>query len=150
MSKKIIEWKFGGPEDALEIIRNLETKKILTAEKLVENAEDENSPLHPLFQWDNDKAGHLYRLTQARNIINNVKITVISNGEQRVIPAFEITTSNDEKIYKLITTFTRTQKEVLIDEILSTIKTLNFKLKTLKDIGVDDENINKALKELMV
>ena len=42
---------------------------ILYPESVVAVAEDRNSPLHKCFTWDDKKAGHLYRIWQARCLI---------------------------------------------------------------------------------
>ena len=38
-------------------------------EIVLSDAKKPTSPLHKYFEWDNEKAGHLYRLTQARELI---------------------------------------------------------------------------------
>lgn len=47
---------------------------LLLAHKVVEAATDELSPLHTLFQWNDVKAGHSFRLQQAERLIRTVKI----------------------------------------------------------------------------
>lgn len=49
---------------------------ILTPQSVVQEARDSNSPLHSLFDWDNDSAGEKYRIWQARQVINHQKVTV--------------------------------------------------------------------------
>lgn len=44
-------------------------KGLLQPEKVVETAKDEKNILHGCFEWDDRKAGHEYRLYQARQII---------------------------------------------------------------------------------
>ena len=46
----------------------------LTAEHVIAEAEDEDSPLHTHFQWDDEKAAHMHRLKQARDLIGAVEI----------------------------------------------------------------------------
>lgn len=48
--------------------------KVLTAAAVVADAQSPSSPLHSFFEWDDVKAGHLYRLEQARAIIRSVHI----------------------------------------------------------------------------
>jgi hypothetical protein len=52
-----------------ELLRIYEERGELTPSIVVEEAEDEESPLHDRFEWDNDKAAHEYRLAQARTLI---------------------------------------------------------------------------------
>lgn len=44
----------------------------LTNDLVLQNAEDEDSPIHELFEWDDAVAGHKYRLTQATQLIINL------------------------------------------------------------------------------
>jgi len=48
----------------------------LRAGDVVDAARDTGSPLHHLFEWDDDKAGEAYRLLQAAELIRRVKIVV--------------------------------------------------------------------------
>lgn len=57
----------------------------LTAKNLVERARNKNSPLHNLFDWDNESAGDKYRVQQAIWIINDIKFYV----EDKELYAFE-------------------------------------------------------------
>ena len=43
--------------------------------EIVEAAKDEESELHKCFEWDDTKAAHKYRLTQARTLVLNLVIT---------------------------------------------------------------------------
>jgi len=46
----------------------------LTPDLVVQDAEDADSPLHELFEWDDGVAGHKYRLDQARQVITSVRV----------------------------------------------------------------------------
>jgi hypothetical protein len=45
----------------------------LTPSTVVEAATPSTSPLHPRFEWDDQVAGHKYRLNQARQLIRQVR-----------------------------------------------------------------------------
>ena len=47
-------------------------KQRLAAEKLLEEATPEDSRLHEIFQWDDAKAGHQHRLSQARHLLRSI------------------------------------------------------------------------------
>jgi len=59
--------------EELEAIRDTHGG-VLRPEDIVEYARDEETELHSRFEWDDEKAGHEYRLWQARQI---VRVTVI-------------------------------------------------------------------------
>lgn len=42
--------------------------------QVVEAAEPEDSPLHPHFEWNNERAGDAYRLDQARTLIRSIRV----------------------------------------------------------------------------
>lgn len=48
----------------------------LTPENVVKSARDPNSPMHPLFEWDNKVAATKYRLSQARTLITDFYVVV--------------------------------------------------------------------------
>jgi hypothetical protein len=61
----------------------------LTTEDTVSEAKAEANPLHPVFDWNDETAGHKWRLEQARYLIRNITITVEKpSGEQVPIRAF--------------------------------------------------------------
>lgn len=47
----------------------------LTARRVVDAAKPEVAPLHPAFEWDDDKAADEFRLIQARTLIRAIVVT---------------------------------------------------------------------------
>ena len=68
-----------------EINRIYQEHNGITPSLLVEEAKNPDSILHHLFEWDDEKAGHAYRLDQARQIITSVKVNIVS--ETKMISA---------------------------------------------------------------
>lgn len=60
----------------------------LTADSVVTEAKDKSNPLHKCFEWNNTKAGHQYRLEQARGLIRCIVIKKEINNEQKEVRAF--------------------------------------------------------------
>ena len=89
-------------KQVIDTIVTIEKTKGLTAQALVEEAEQRDSPIHDFFEWDNSKAGEEWRLQQARALINEVKVII----DQKEFFAFENVSvgENDEKqrVYKSI------------------------------------------------
>ena len=56
----------------------------VTPSALLEAARNEESPAHAAFEWDDTKAGHLYRLVQARTLIRKVHV-IIEDQPQRMV-----------------------------------------------------------------
>jgi len=72
-----------------EKLRLMMRSEGITASELIEMARPKDSPFHDLFEWDNKKAAHEFRLMQARNLIRTVNVFIdkdpeISNSEKLV------------------------------------------------------------------
>lgn len=59
------------------LIQTRERHGVLTPQAVVEDARPEGAPLHDRFEWDDAKAGELYRVDQARALIRSVKISYV-------------------------------------------------------------------------
>lgn len=126
-----------------ELTRLQEVNRILTPEVVVRAAEDNNSILHKLFEWDDNKAAYNWRLQQARTILNNIEVTIITDGEPREIAVFEVTTRSEG--YKSVDTFTNEDVDFVRASILRQLNTMKHKLKTYKEFDKVLFYINKAI-----
>ena len=126
-----------------ELTRLQEVNRILTPEVVVRAAEDNNSILHKLFEWDDNKAAYNWRLQQARTILNNIEVTIITDGEPREIAVFEVTTRSEG--YKSVDTFTNEDVDFVRASILRQLNTMKSKLKTYKEFDKVLFYINKAI-----
>jgi hypothetical protein len=59
---------------ALDAIRLAHPQGLLVPDAIVTAAEAPDSPLHDLLEWDDDKAGHLYRIGQAQGICRHAML----------------------------------------------------------------------------
>jgi hypothetical protein len=59
----------------------------LTKEAVVEDARSTKSPLHKIFEWDNDVAAEKFRLEQARFLIKSISV-VVSEEQTAPVRAF--------------------------------------------------------------
>lgn len=60
----------------------------LTADLVVKDAEDDTSPLHKYFEWDDKKAAHQHRLDTARALIRSVEIKITVFKKEAKVPAY--------------------------------------------------------------
>lgn len=58
----------------VELLRIREERGELTAQAVLEDAREPDSPLHVAFVWDDGLAAERYRMNQARNLIRSIKI----------------------------------------------------------------------------
>ena len=126
-----------------ELTRLQKVNRILTPEVVVRAAEDNNSILHKLFEWDDNKAAYNWRLQQARTILNNIEVTIITDGEPREIAVFEVTTRSEG--YKSVDTFTNEDVDFVRASILRQLNTMKSKLKTYKEFDKVLFYIDKAI-----
>ena len=126
-----------------ELTRLQEVNRILTPEVVVRAAEDNNSILHKLFEWDENKAAYNWRLQQARIILNNIEVTIITDGEPREIAVFEVTTRSEG--YKSVDTFTNEDIDFIRANTLRQLNTMKHKLKTYKEFEKVLFYIDKAI-----
>ena len=137
------------PDKALsEIQKAEELFGKITAENVLKIAQDQNSEIHNLFEWDDSNAAHNYRLVQARQIINNIEVKVISNNEPYYIPAFEISKNDGKPQYKLVETMSIDERKRVIDNTIESINSLKNKLAIYKSLGKAIYFLDSAIDEL--
>lgn len=56
----------------------------ITPKDIVDDARNDNSPLHPFFEWSDSKAAEQYRLQQARGLIRSVVAIYVSDKNPAV------------------------------------------------------------------
>jgi hypothetical protein len=125
----------------LERLQNL--YNTLSPEIIIEAAQRKRSVLHPLFEWDDTKAAYNYRIQQARTLLNNIQVTIISDGESRKIDVYEVTSYKNS--YKAIDTFTDEDIEYVKNGIISDLNYLKDKLKLYKEFDKVRYFIEQAL-----
>lgn len=86
--EKLIKYSFNtgyvikglNPQITGEILENIANQygKIDT-ENVIEVAKNESNHLHSYFEWNNDRAGDLYRKEQAGQLIRAVNVTIVEN-----------------------------------------------------------------------
>lgn len=73
---------------AAEIARIAGKSGEITPERVVEAARDKKSPLHDCFEWDDAKAGHAWRIAQARVLLRGVPMEVKTATATMHVPAY--------------------------------------------------------------
>lgn len=66
----------------------------VTSENVLESAKAEDSPIHNIFEWDDTKAAHQYRLKQAVVLICNLHVDV---GEKKPLKVAAYMNVSEEK-----------------------------------------------------
>jgi len=55
---------------------------VITPDVVLADAEDETSPLHSYFEWDDSIAGVKFRIEQARTLIRSVRLVLVEKKHQ--------------------------------------------------------------------
>lgn len=142
-------WKMKGlakkvnpQEAAIELQRIQSIYGVITPELIVTEANDIKSVLHPIFEWDDSKAAFNYRLQQARILLNNIQVTIKTDGGSREISVFEVTSLKEG--YKSIDSFTTDDVDYIKSSILQQLKYLKNKLSFYKQFDKARELIEQA------
>lgn len=140
------QWKVPGimPVDAQtagnELQRIYERDGVIEPETVVEESENPSAPLHSCFEWDDEKAAHKYRITQAQNIIR--AIVVVDEAKQPETRAFV----NVQREYHPVSVVVRNpeKREILLQNALNELRWFERKYHTLQELS----NVFAAIKEV--
>lgn len=134
------------PDEAIKELERIESEYgSLTAENLMTAATDEDSLFHSLFTWNDSEAARLYRLSEARHLLNNIEVRVIHDGSERRIPVFEVVKRPEGRVYKHVDSFT---KEDIMQVKSDAVRAFNYwksKLAVYKEF----ENIIPKIDEVI-
>lgn len=78
---------------------------------VLNEAKPASSPLHPFFEWDDAKAGHNYRIVQARHLIRSVEIIRDDGQTEKLIHVPNVLGGHLEGDYKPISAVVASQSE---------------------------------------
>ena len=74
-------------DDRYKALKKLEKKNgDIEIDAILDEAEDEDSVLHDYFEWDNGKAGHAHRRTQAKQLLREYKFMIVTEEVVRYSP----------------------------------------------------------------
>jgi len=128
---------------------------MLKSQIIVDEAREENNPIHECFEWDDCKASELYRRYQAINLINHIVIIDIKDGEENEVPFLvnvKIVDSDEEDRGYI------SFEELIKDELLYTqylngliqeLITLKAKIKNFEELMGIYKEIDKVQKNLI-
>jgi len=152
---KKYEWKMKSfakgiePDLAVEEFERIEgLYGSLTAEHILKAAEPEDSILHPLFEWDDDKAAEKYRLQQARSIINNIEVKIVADGAARNIAVYEIVNLGENRAYKHIESLTPNDVEWIRKSTLRELNSVKLKLAVYSKFNAALKHIDLAIESI--
>lgn len=137
----------------LERLDSLRGGKI-TADEVVAAARKADSPLHNEFEWDDKKAGHQYRLDQARALIRTIRVE--HRVEERIVKAVVYVRDPDvepnEQGYVRLATLVGDQERQrrLVRQELERISGSMKRLAEIKEVLQFRDKIDAMVEELEV
>jgi len=141
--------------EEIERIKAKHGIKMLKSKTIVDEARDENSPIHEYFEWDDSKASELYRRQQAVNLINRIVVVEIKDGEEKEVP-FLVNVKivdADEEDRGYISFDELIEDELLYDQYLNgliqELITLKAKIKNFEELMGIYREIDKVQKKLI-
>ena len=162
--EKQYQWKMASfakkidPDEAMNEIQRIENLYgKITAQTVLTAAKDKDCILHKLFEWDDSKAAERYRMAQARTLINNIEVKIISDGEERHIPVYEVVNivaedDSDEqpgRQYKHINTLTYDEVGQVKAATVRALNNLKFKLSVYRQFDKVVNHLESAIEELV-
>lgn len=125
----------------------LESMGRLTAEELVNVSRPEDAPTHKAFEWDDAKAGELYRREQARSYIRAI-VVLPEDGKESEPQKVYYNIARAEPTYKSITAIMQSDEDTerLLGLALAELARAKNKYKNLKQLSqvfraIDDAQI---------
>ena len=126
----------------------------ITPELLLESSRDEESVMHPCFEWNDGKAAEKYRIVQAKGIINNIVCVAVSDKKERrqePSKAFVNVSSGKEKgTYRSVQIAMNDEstRRIVLNNALMELKNFERKYNSLKELASVFEEIERVSKEI--
>lgn len=132
------QWKVPGviPVDAQtagEVLERIYSRDgVIDPETVVKESEAPSAPLHNCFEWDNEKAAHKYRITQAQGIIRAI-VAVDETDHTPETRAFV----NVNREYQPVSVVIRNpeKRDVLLQNALCELRWFERKYQALKELA---------------
>jgi len=137
----------------------VDTGEPVTASRLLELSEPEDAPSHDAFTWDNDIAGHEYRLIQARTWIRKIEV-IVKNKPTPLAHVPSILTDVREGKYVPISIIKGGEYEAALNEAKKSLDVAINRVaqlevvakpkrkRAIKEIGRELEKSKEGLKDL--
>jgi hypothetical protein len=120
----------------IERIKALEIAGIITADAVLEDAKNEESPLHKYFEWDDSKAATMFRKDQARELIRSVRLVLVEDKFQIATVAYvrNPDAAHDEQGYSSVMSL-RTDKDRARRALVAELQRAENALQRAYDVG---------------
>lgn len=145
----VYRWKIPGiiPVDAQtageELDRIYKRDGVLSPDAIVKDNTDPSAPLHNCFEWDNEKAAHKYRVSQAQEIIRTIIYIPEETNDNQPVRAF-VSVAKEYHPTKIVMQ-DEYKKSTLLEAALADLRAFKRKYESLVELS----NIFDAISNLM-
>jgi hypothetical protein len=161
MKQEIKEWKWQLPGvkerhgltakqvyDELQKIRK-DNGGELSPSIIIKCASHEDHPLHNFFKWDDAIAANLWREHEARKLIRDIHVVVISSGQAKDVRAFEVVSkTNSEGNFKSIESLNKSDVAYIKEQCLINLKAWREKISFYNEFKFTVMHLDSAISEL--
>lgn len=123
----------------------------LTPQNILDASRPQRALFHTLFQWDDAVAAEHHRLQQARIILNNIEVTVVSDGQPKQISVYEVIKQPSiGAVYKSVNSMTIDDIDFIKMRTLKELNILKDKLSVYKEFNKVTSSLNQAIQDLNI
>lgn len=117
---------------------------------VLDAARHPDSALHGVFEWDDDKAGELYRLTQCRAMLRSIACVIVQQETRTKRPVYvHITDAEGPKYVKASRVASDAEvKKLAIDEALSMLNGLRRRFDFISELAPVFEAIENVTEKI--
>ena len=123
------------PNVAGRQLEKLAAKGEVTATTVLRAARRPSSPLHPAFEWDDQRAGELYRLGQARYIVRSIRVIEEDGGEPERVFYHVRTEKVDAYVTKVAIMADDELRQAALREALAMLNAARSRYRELKELS---------------
>lgn len=120
----------------------------LTAKILLNASRSKDSVFHPYFNWNDADAAEKYRLRQAGDLIRNIQVHVITDGEPKNVRVYEVVKKTDQGYYKNIESLTTDDIDYIRIQTVKALTSYRNKLSLYDQFKISVKHIDNAISEL--
>lgn len=152
--KMVYSWKNYGYSVGADVVGKefeaIESKYgEITSQYVLQEAADENNPMHELFEWDDTVAANKYRLHQASVLICNLAVEVEDNIEEKklITRAYvDISDSDKGSFINVVSAFKNPDsKTVVLQRAYNELAAFKAKYQNLSELALIINSIDEVL-----
>lgn len=135
-----VKWKLPGLHKGIDAGKCyseiLEIGDTATAKQIVDRARDETSELHKCFEWDDTEAAEKWREHQARNVVNQLVVSVRQEDDKEPVNIRVMHIADNPHEYKQTRLIVQNADEYasLLSRAMAELKAFRDKYKTLSEL----------------